>query len=82
MDGLAWMGQIVMFVVLGLLSTPSDLFNVAGAGVVVAAVLIFVARPLATVPLLYRSAFRGGSRPSSRGSGSRAQCQSFWQRFR
>ncbi len=57
MDGLAWMGQIVMFVVLGLLSTPSDLINVAGPGVIVAAVLIFVARPLATVPLLYPFGF-------------------------
>lgn len=57
MDGLAWMGQIVMFVVLGLLSTPSDLINVAGPGVMVAAVLIFVARPLATVPLLYPFGF-------------------------
>jgi potassium/hydrogen antiporter len=57
MDGLAWMGQIVMFVVLGLLSTPSDLVNVAGAGVIVSAVLIFVARPLATVPLLYPFGF-------------------------
>ena len=57
MDGLAWMGQIVMFVVLGLLSTPSDLVSVAGAGVIVAAVLIFVARPLATIPLLYPFGF-------------------------
>lgn len=57
MDGLAWMGQIVMFIVLGLLSTPTDLLDVAGAGVVVAGVLIFVARPLATIPLLYPFGF-------------------------
>jgi potassium/hydrogen antiporter len=53
MDGLAWMGQIAMFVVLGLLSTPSELMGVTTAGLVVATVLIFVARPLAVVPLLW-----------------------------
>jgi cell volume regulation protein A len=57
MDGLAWMGQIVMFVVLGLLSTPTELIDVAGAGLLVAAVLIFVARPLATFPLLFPFGF-------------------------
>lgn len=51
-DGLAWAGQITMFVVLGLLSFPSELLEVAGAGLLVAAVLILVARPLAVVPLL------------------------------
>lgn len=51
-DGLAWMGQISMFVVLGLLSFPSELLGVAVQGLLVAAVLIFVARPLAVVPLL------------------------------
>ncbi len=52
MDGLAWISQITMFVVLGLLSTPSDVVPVAGAGVLLSAVLFLVARPLAVVPLL------------------------------
>jgi potassium/hydrogen antiporter len=51
-DGLAWAGQITMFVVLGLLSFPSALLEVASAGLMVAAVLILIARPLAVVPLL------------------------------
>jgi cell volume regulation protein A len=52
MDGMAWTGQIVMFVMLGLLSTPTELIGVAGPALAVAAVLILVARPLAVVPLL------------------------------
>jgi cell volume regulation protein A len=57
MDALAWMGQIVMFVVLGLLSTPSELVAVAGPGLLVAGVLITLARPLAVVPLLWPFGF-------------------------
>jgi potassium/hydrogen antiporter len=51
-DGLAWAGQITMFVVLGLLSFPSALVEVAGAGLLIAVVLILVARPIAVVPWL------------------------------
>jgi cell volume regulation protein A len=46
-DGVAWLGQVGMFVVLGLLVFPSELPSVALRGLVVAAVLIFVARPIA-----------------------------------
>lgn len=51
-DGIAWAGQIAMFVVLGLLSTPSALLEVSGSGLLIALALIFIARPVAVVPLL------------------------------
>jgi potassium/hydrogen antiporter len=51
-DGLAWAGQITMFVMLGLLSSPRALLDVAAEGLLIAAVLILVARPLGTIPIL------------------------------
>ncbi|MCZ2151592.1 MAG: potassium/proton antiporter [Bryobacterales bacterium] len=44
-DGLAWLMQITMFVALGLLVFPSRLIPVAGAGFLIAGILMFVARP-------------------------------------
>jgi cell volume regulation protein A len=46
-DGIAWIGQITMFLVLGLLVTPSELIRLAPAALGIAAVLMLVARPLA-----------------------------------
>ncbi|MBP7669497.1 MAG: potassium/proton antiporter [Candidatus Eisenbacteria bacterium] len=51
-DGTAWLAQIVMFTMLGLLTFPSRLLQAAPAGLAVAAVLIFLARPVAVIPLL------------------------------
>jgi cell volume regulation protein A len=45
-EGLGWIAQIGMFVLLGLLVTPSDLFGDFWSAVVVGLVLTVVARPL------------------------------------
>lgn len=52
-DAMAWVSQIVMFVVLGLLSYPSALLGVAWEGLAVAAVLMFVARPVSVFALAW-----------------------------
>ncbi|MBI3111299.1 MAG: potassium/proton antiporter [Ignavibacteriales bacterium] len=44
-DGLAWLGQIGMFLTLGLLVYPSNIAHVVGGGLLVSAFLMFVARP-------------------------------------
>lgn len=48
-DGVAWMAQIGMFVGLGLLVTPSQLVPIADEGLLIAAVLIVLARPVAVI---------------------------------
>ena len=59
-DAAAWLAQIVLFVVLGLLSFPSRLLAVAGDGLVIALVLILVARPVSVwvsaIPFRFRPA--------------------------
>lgn len=51
-DGLAWLSQITMFVMLGLLVDLQALLEVWFEGLIIAAVLILLARPLASVPIL------------------------------
>src|SRR3954447_11505376 len=48
-EGLAGLAQVTMFLVLGLLVFPSQLWGVALEGTVLALVLVFVARPIATM---------------------------------
>jgi potassium/hydrogen antiporter len=48
-DGLAWLAQMVMFVMLGLLVTPSDLVPLLIPAALIAVFLVAVARPIAVV---------------------------------
>ncbi|WP_417542061.1 potassium/proton antiporter [Methylophaga thalassica] len=48
-DGLAWLSQIGLFLVLGMLVTPTELMEYALPSLIIALALIFVARPLAVV---------------------------------
>jgi cell volume regulation protein A len=49
LDAATWLAQIVMFVLLGLLASPQRLLDSAGASVIVALVLMLLARPLAVL---------------------------------
>jgi potassium/hydrogen antiporter len=55
---LAWLGQVVMFLVLGLLAFPSRLFEVAGIGLLLAIFLAVIARPLVVALCLAPFAYR------------------------
>ncbi|MFG0284399.1 MAG: potassium/proton antiporter [Phycisphaerales bacterium JB039] len=46
-DAVAWFAQVSMFLMLGLLSFPSHLLDVAGIGLVLGLILAFIARPIA-----------------------------------
>jgi potassium/hydrogen antiporter len=48
-DGLAWLSQITMFLILGLLITPSQLVDVTLPALGIAAFLMLVARPVAVL---------------------------------
>jgi len=48
-QGLGWVSQISLFFLLGLLVFPSRLLDVAGEALLISALLIFVARPLAAL---------------------------------
>jgi len=51
-EALAWLSQIALFLMLGLLVYPSQLPSVAGVGLAVALFLAFVARPIAVFACL------------------------------
>ncbi|MES2883284.1 MAG: potassium/proton antiporter [Pseudomonadota bacterium] len=48
-DGIAWMAQVGLFLILGLLATPHELPALFWPALALSAVLIFVARPLAVM---------------------------------
>ncbi|MGB3543374.1 potassium/proton antiporter [Rubrivirga sp.] len=59
LDAAAWLAQIALFVLLGLLSFPSRLLAVAPEGLLIAVVLVFVARPLAVAASVMPFGFGG-----------------------
>jgi cell volume regulation protein A len=56
-QGLAYLAQVTLFVVLGLLVFPHKLISVAGSGLALTALLVFVVRPVAVLIATALSAF-------------------------
>jgi cell volume regulation protein A len=57
-DALAWLSQVAMFLMLGMLVSPSRLVSVAFVGLVLALALAFVARPIAATLCLLPFGYR------------------------
>jgi len=64
LDAATWLAQIVMFVLLGLLVSPHRLLSSIVPAVIVALVLMLVARPLAVLVCLAPFVSTGGKRSS------------------
>ncbi|MDK8462367.1 potassium/proton antiporter [Marinobacter sp. SS13-12] len=56
-DGLAWLAQLCLFLMLGLLVTPSELLPLAGGGLILAFSLIFLIRPITIMATLWPFGF-------------------------
>lgn len=54
MDGLAWLAQATLFVMLGLLVSPAGVLDRAAEALAIAAFLMLVARPLAVFGGLWK----------------------------
>jgi cell volume regulation protein A len=66
-DGLAWVAQIGLFVLLGLLASPGRLGNALVPALVVGLALVFLARPLSVViAAVLARPVRGPRRPGNR----------------
>ena len=84
-EGVAWLAQIGLFVMLGLLLTPSriTLAMVADRPASAGLVLTLLARPVSVLRSARScSRCRGASSRSSRGPGCAARCRSCWRRSR
>jgi cell volume regulation protein A len=62
LDGFAWAAQATMFLLLGVLVSPHDMLMTLAPTLAVAAMLIFVARPLAVWLCLWPMGFSGRER--------------------
>ena len=51
-DGQSWIAQIILFVTLGLQVFPSRFMALSGKAIIISIALIFIIRPLATIPIL------------------------------
>ncbi|HVL74389.1 MAG TPA: potassium/proton antiporter [Noviherbaspirillum sp.] len=49
MDGMAWLAQSGMFLLLGLLATPKEVWDIAGPALAIAIFLMLVGRPVAVI---------------------------------
>lgn len=49
LDGVTWLVQIVIFLVLGLLVNPHEMFKIAVPGLIIAVFVVFVGRPLSVL---------------------------------
>ena len=56
-DGLAWIMQVILFTMLGVLAEPMQVWNAKWMGLAVALFLMFAARPLAVAVCMWRSSF-------------------------
>jgi cell volume regulation protein A len=61
-DGIAWLMQIVLFLTLGLLVTPSSVLPVMGSGLLISVFLIIFARPLSVYLSLWPFRMRNRDR--------------------
>jgi potassium/hydrogen antiporter len=61
-DGMAWIAQLALFLILGLLVFPEDLIDIALEGTAIALVTAVLARPLATLLVTVGQRFSVGER--------------------